>query len=196
MSLLGVFQEHRFRPLGSNTEIHSDFRLITASNKPIQDSLNSGKIRADFFQRLAHIEVTVPPLRQRLEDIPELADDCIKRIREREQIPVLQMAADVYPLLQTRTWPGNIREFQATLEQALYRAHFRGSTTIDVCDIPFSQQAHKEPIDGSISELVKQFKAKLVKDALLQTSGNQVKAASMLGINRSTLRRILDEVEA
>lgn len=195
VSLLGVFQERRFRPLGSNTELVSDFRLITASNKPIKDSLSSGKIRADFYHRIAHIEVTIPPLRERLEDIPELAADCIKRIRDHEQIPVLQVAAAVYPHLQSRTWPGNIREFQATLEHAVYRAHYRGSTVIDLCDIPSLQQAHTAPVDGSISELVKHFKAKLVNDALLQTGGNQVKAASRLGINRSTLRRILDEVE-
>lgn len=190
VSLLGVLQEKRLRRLGSDSELNTDFRLVCASNEDPEQGLASGKLRKDFYHRIAHNVIRVPTLEARKEDIPELTLFILRRVREREQINIFEIEPAALERLSRRSWPGNVRELEAVVEGAVYRAHVAGRNAIcpDDIAIPASVGASQAP---GFRDKVEHFKRRLVDEALAAAHGNQVHAARALGIDRSSLRRIL-----
>jgi DNA-binding NtrC family response regulator len=195
ISLLGVLQERTFRRLGASEERSSDFRLLSATNRNLDDSLRSGKIRHDFFHRIAHLVIQVPPLRDRINDIEALAEHFLACVRERENLPVARIDSEALARLQEYDWPGNVRELQAVIESAAYRACFKERPVIVASDLRrnFSGKSRGSEQGGGFHEKVSLFRRQLVREALLAHQGNQVQAAKKLGIDRSSLRRILEE---
>lgn len=189
--LLGALQEQRFRPLGSNREVHSDFRLIAACNKPVFDLLEREKIRRDFYHRLAHLTIEIPPLRERRSDIATLVMHTLEQYRDRKNMPHCSIAPAALALLCEQNWPGNVRELQATTEAAAQRMYFRNGRTIELCDLSSSANGLPDPSAPTLREQVQVYKQRLVRRALVETGGNQIQAAATLGIDRSTLRRII-----
>ena len=194
VKLLDLVQERRVRPLGADVFHAVDCRFIAATNRSLDDSLASGKIRRDLHHRLAHNVVRLPPLRTRRQDVPELAFLFLKRLRERDGLNVFEFADDVLFSLSTHEWPGNVRELQGVVETAAYHAHFRRRSQIEAEDLSSSSGEGSGPvrrIDPSFHDQVERFKVTLIEGALVQTGGNQVHAARLLGLDRSTLRRVL-----
>lgn len=194
--LLGLLQDRSYRPVGGNQEIKADFRLITASNADMDLLLNSGKVRKDFYHRVAHCAIELPPLRKRLEDIPLLAVRILEIIRNRDGIAVYGMEDAAHQKLNQYEWPGNIRELEAVVEGAAYRAQYQSRREIEVNDISLkgSLQAGQESrgnVGVGYHEQLSNFKLKLIEDALKRHNGNQVHAARELGLDRSTLRRLI-----
>jgi len=196
--LLQTLQEKTFRKLGSSTEKRSNFRLLAASNFPISQSLDSGKIRHDFFHRIAHLVIEIPPLRKRSEDILPLADEYLTKISYQEKIPVQGLSRSAREKFLEYSWPGNIRELQAVTEASLYRAHYLGHRFIEAEDIEFqtfeatnSSTKNERMGHSSFRDQVEQFELRLVTEALNQSDQNQSRAAELLKLDRSTLRRIL-----
>jgi DNA-binding NtrC family response regulator len=194
--LLGVLQEKKFRPLGSNQEVHTEFRLVTASNATIDNAIKDQKVRKDFYFRIAHHTITIPPLRERISEIPALVQQFLSAGIERKDFSVCRIDAKAILKLKNYRWIGNIRELQAVVEGAAYRAQFHSRFEILEEDIVLRDDegvvgTFEEPDGGSFQEKILFYKKKLIRDALEQNGGNQVKAAKVLGLDRSTMRRII-----
>ncbi|MCB0332919.1 MAG: sigma-54-dependent Fis family transcriptional regulator [Bdellovibrionales bacterium] len=189
--LLGVLQDKRFRPVGGNREQEINFRLITASNQDLDKCVESGKLRSDLYHRIAHFVVQIPPLRERREDIRELAEHILGKLRESEQINVFSVGDDAVKTLMHYEWPGNIRELQAVIEGAGYRAQYAGRSVIISDDIQLKASRAAGASSKSFNEMVSDYKLKLINDALDRNENNQLRAAEELQLDRSTMRRIL-----
>jgi DNA-binding NtrC family response regulator len=191
--LLDVIQEKRVRPVGSDSYHKVDCRFIAATNRSLEEALASGAIRRDLHHRLAHCIVRLPPLRERIEDLPALAESVLARIRERDGVNVFGCESTVFSRCAQYAWPGNVREFQGVLENAAHRANFKGRSeilledlTLDRVEAPSGAGAPT----GSFHDQVEAFKRSLVRQALASCQGNQVQAAAMLGIDRGTIKRL------
>ncbi len=192
IQLLNVLQAGMFRRVGSNKEQRSDFRLISATNRPLDESVKKGKLRQDFYHRVAHFTISVPPLRERLEDIPQLANLFLNELVTRERLPIRGFAPEVFTKLARHPWPGNVRELQAAVENGVYRANFEGRPYVEATDVTAGgNSAVKSDSPLSFRSRVEEFERKLIDEALEKAGGNQSKAAEMLQLERSTLRRIL-----
>ncbi len=193
VTLLGVLQERKYRPMGCNKESEANFRLISASNQDIGECLESGRLRRDFYHRAAHQEIRIPPLRERMEDIEELSRFVLAKLRDREEVQVFDISHAATDMLMSFNWPGNVRQLESVVEGAAFRTQYHGRTCISEEDIEIPGQIKRTSSHKmSFNEQVQKFKLELINTSLAKNSGNQVKAAQELGLDRSTLRRILN----
>ncbi|RMG02228.1 MAG: sigma-54-dependent Fis family transcriptional regulator, partial [Acidobacteria bacterium] len=118
VKLLRALQEHEVTPVGSNIPIKFDARIIAATNKNLEDEVKSGRFREDLFYRLSVIEINLPPLRERKEDIPLLVRHFIKKISKQQGVPEKKIPRDVMLALTAYNWPGNVRELENAIERA------------------------------------------------------------------------------
>ena len=192
--LLGVLQEKKFRPVGSDKELEVDFRLITASNTSIKKAIQENKIRKDFYFRVAHHTLTIPPLRERVLEIESLINQFLKLGNERKDFSVCRVSSEGTTLLKNHDWPGNIRELQAVVEGAAFRAQFHNRFEILPEDIHLKIDTFldkDDSVENGFHDRVLLFKKKIIREALERSGGNQVKAAKELGLDRSSMRRII-----
>ncbi|OVE80304.1 hypothetical protein BVY02_00790 [bacterium J17] len=195
IALLEVLQEKSFRQLGSNQLKHSDFRLISATNKNIDQALSKDELREDFFHRIGHIRIHLPPLRERKEDIPALVDGFIESISSQDNLPIQGISSAARSRLLSFDWPGNIRQLQAVVEGGVYRAHYESRRFVEVEDLDIP--ANKENVysnGASLREQVKMFENRLVKEALEKHNSNQTQAAKSLNLDRTSFRRIMERI--
>ena len=191
--LLNVLQEKIFRRVGSNKDVRSDFRLIAATNQPLAETLKKNKLREDFFHRISHLTIELPPLRDRQEDIPDLAEHFASQLITREDIEVQGLTPDAVEKLKSYRWPGNVRELQAVVEGGVYRANYLGKRFVENAEIVIQKSASTDAAAaGSFRDEVQNFELKLINEALEKCGNNQSKAADLLQLDRSTLRRILE----
>jgi len=210
--LLRVLQEHEFMRVGGREAIRSDARILSATNRDLADAVRKGRFREDLFFRLNVVPVSVPPLRARRGDIPELIRYFVQKINRDMKVQVSGLSADAEALLLEHPWPGNVRE----LENALIRACvLAGSRTLTATDFHFAGGETTAPAnDGAgIDELIRRklrdllhqqgdvlaadlhalalswVERPLLEFVLEKTGGNQLRAADILGINRNTLRK-------
>ena len=192
VTLLGVLQERKFRPVGANSEVSSDFRLICATNADPHKSIEAGKLRRDLFHRVAHLRIHLPALRERRQDIAPISAHVLRRLSEREAVAVYEIEVAALRKLESYAWSGNVRELEAVVEGAAFRAQYEGRRIIIAADVVFvGDAAPASAQNRSFSEQVEDFKHSLIAAALQRHCGNQVKAAQELGIDRSSMRRIL-----
>lgn len=198
VALLEVLQEKTFRKVGSNRLEKSNFRLITALNKNPEILLKENIIRNDFYHRIAHFKITLPPLRMRSDDIPLLSKHFIESTSEKNDLSISRIEDPALRLLQQYQWPGNIRELQAVIEGACFRAAYRNDYSIQVGDIQLDLEI---PSGGSVNsptgfrEQIKAFEEELVRNSLDASEGNQVQAAKSLQMDRTVFRRILERIK-
>ena len=190
VALLGVLQDKRYRAVGSSNELEANFRLVCATNCDVRQAVEQGKLRRDFFHRIAHFEIRLPALREREQDLSALSAELLRRLSARENFGTCTMSEEALARLRAHTWPGNVRELEAVLEGALFRAQFRGESIIRANDIQPSGEQHSDEA-GDFHSAVSNFKLTLIRSALHKHAGNQVKAAQELGLDRSTMRRFL-----
>ena len=195
--LLRVLQDHTFERVGSTQTIQVDIRIVAATNQDLEAAVQAGRFRQDLFFRLNVISLTLPPLRERREDIPALADFFVDRYcRELKRLP-MTIAPEAVRLLQQHSWPGNVRELENVIERAvaltardeilpedlvLGRATGQAVPADKLLDLPFhdSIDAHKEA---------------LVRHALAKAEGRKGKAAELLKIHPTYLSRLCREFE-
>lgn len=199
--LLGVLQEKKFRPLGSNEETNLDTRFIGATNKNIHHLLSSGQLREDFIGRLGHMTLELPPLRARREDIVPLAATLLEGLHDREGFLVFELSPEALTKLQSHSWPGNVRELEGVVERAALCAHQAGERCIETNHLlltapllrPQEVPGGDDFIDtvGNYYERVRCFEKSLITRALSQCAGNQSEAARVLKMDRHALRRIV-----
>jgi DNA-binding NtrC family response regulator len=193
VALLGAFQDRVFRPVGGQVEEQARFRLITASNGDVEGDIERGKLRRDFYHRVAHVVIRIPPLRERMEDIEELAKSHLAHLSQQEGLVATELHPEALKALEGATWPGNIRELHSTIEAAAWRAQYEKRRIIEVRDIP---PAFHEPQEAkTFHEKVEAFKRKLINEALLRNEGSKERAAQELGIDRTTMWRTLERAK-
>jgi two-component system NtrC family response regulator len=137
---LRVLQENRFRPLGSNKEIESDFRLVSATNRDLEIMIESGQFRKDLFFRLQSVIIELPPLRTRSQDIKDLAIHYMVKLCERYGMETKGFSPDFFETLAAYNWPGNVRELIHTMERVLTVARFE--PTLFPRHLPTKIRAH------------------------------------------------------
>ncbi|GGC84176.1 sigma-54-dependent Fis family transcriptional regulator [Thalassobacillus devorans] len=191
--LLRVLQEKRVDRVGGAHEYEINARIIAATNRNLQKMVEAGDFREDLYYRLNIIEIPIPPLRDRTEDIPKLVSYYINSLCKRYQQPKKVMTSEALALFMKYTWPGNIRELINTLEKLIVLVD---DSIIGVHHLPVDIMGKEKPEelpDNSIT-LIHQAKTigdekerELICDALRNTGGNKSKAAEQLGIHRTTL---------
>lgn len=192
LMLLETLQEKSFRRIGSSKEKKVDFRLISATNVTLAELQSSNKLRSDFFHRIAHSKIEIPPLRERTEDISLLANFFLEKLQVQEDVIVQGFSPQALSTLENYRWPGNVRELQAVVEAACYRADFRKKRHVEGADIEFIDLRPDSLGIGSFRQQVQSYEEKLVKEALAHFEGNQSKAAESLQMDRTSFRRILN----
>ncbi|MFZ5642976.1 MAG: sigma-54-dependent transcriptional regulator [Bacillota bacterium] len=189
VKLLRVLQEKSFERVGGTETLHVDVRIIAATNRDLGKAIEEGQFRDDLYYRLNVFHIHLPPLRERKEDIPVLANHFIEKLRP--TYLVNKISDEAMKLLIKYNWPGNIREMQNVLERAAIISH---SSEITVDDLP--KEFHSAPYkpggemvlnipDSGIS--LEGLEKELILKALEKSKGNQTRAAQLLGITRSAL---------
>ncbi len=194
VTLLGVLQDKKVRRLGGNNEFEADFRLISATNQDIHEKIKDKRVRADFYHRIGHLQLHLPPLRERSSDIRLIAENKLKSLHEKDGVRVFGLSTEAVTALQSHDWNGNIRELEAAIEGAAYKSQYLGLNFISPQELNIKgeqQFNHSTSTQRSFQEQVEDFKIKLIEDTLKKNQGNQVQTARELGMERSTLRRIV-----
>jgi len=195
VKLLRVLQEKEFERLGGTKTIRVDFRLITATNKDLEQEVKAGKFREDLYYRLNVIPIFMPALRERREDIPALVRYFIEKANSANRKQVKFISDEAMDYLVNYAWPGNVRELENAVERAVVLSK-SDTLTAEIFPIPAVKKTsegagnhpdEEEAAGGSLTEAVKNLETRLINDALRQTAGNQRKAAKMLGITERML---------
>jgi two-component system response regulator PilR (NtrC family) len=189
---LRVLQEGEYRPLGSTRTMRADFRVITATNRPIQQALAENRLRSDLYYRVNTFQIEVPPLRERKEDIPPLVAIFVQRFAAQLGKPEPMISPEAFTKLIEYKWPGNVRELQNAVEYAVVLVRHG---TIGVKELPAEIQLPPALQDGRAATGRKgggvpsldAMERETILQALAQTHGNKKKAAELLGIQRPTL---------
>lgn len=195
MKLLRVLQEKEFEPLGSVQTLKVDVRVIAATNKDLSREVKESRFREDLFYRLNVVPISLPPLRERKEDIPALTQHFFEVYRDKNQKGLKDISNKTMDLLIRYDWPGNIRELENCLERAVIMA--RGEV-IAPADLPPHIQALSGREEGQVLDFpsgisLEEVERALILKTLEETGGNRSRAAEILGINRRTLLNKLKE---
>jgi transcriptional regulator with GAF, ATPase, and Fis domain len=192
---LRAIQEGEGTRLGGNKIISYDLRLISATNKDLKAEVEAGRFREDLFFRLFSVEIRIPPLRKRREDIVPLAIHFHKEISKRFGKKVGGFSPEVLNLLESYHWPGNVRQLRREVERMVALTGENGQITVDKCsrDVLTAAGNPKEPENQgySIPSQVQALETKLIRRALEATGGNKLQAAKLLGITRQGLHKKL-----
>jgi len=205
--LLRVLQEREFQRIGSSETIHVDVRLIVATNVNLAELVRQGRFREDLYYRLNVVPISMPPLRERPEDIPLLARHFVAKICRLEEIPVPELAQETLAHLQARPWPGNVRQLENSVEMAVALSGGRG--VLVPSDFPLGSEVARPPAQGPPSapipvpesgldfeQTIGQIERQIIEDTLRKTHGNKSAAASMLRLKRTTLAAKLRSLTA
>ena len=217
VKLLRVLQEHEFERVGDIKTISVDCRIVAATNRDLNEMVDRGQFREDLYYRLNVLPIYLPPLRDRVEDIPSLAEHFAKRFAPDMRRPPLSITPTALECLKNYAWPGNVRELENYIERAtvlaptpeltpdLLPAHLRGEAPVRL------GRAQRNSIEALCTELVSQglsrvqeegqaheqvmglIEKELILQVLRSFQGTQTKAASRLGINRNTLHKKIDD---
>jgi transcriptional regulator with GAF, ATPase, and Fis domain len=193
--LLRVLQEREFERLGSTRPIKIDMRLITATNRDLGEAIKAGQFRQDLFFRLNVLSITLPPLRERREDIPTLVNHFVRKYSAQANRQVVGIMPQVHALLKSYDWPGNVRE----LENAIERAVVLGSSeTMRPEDLPEALLETKQGVEaGSVRyhEAVNNVKRDLILRALEEAGGSFTEAAKLLDLHPNYLHRLVRNMD-
>lgn len=215
---LRVLQEYRLRPLGSDREVKSNFRLICATNRDLNEMVKKGQFRKDLLFRINVFLISLPPLRSRTRDIKKLSIHFVNNLCERDGIETKGFSSDFFDVLQEYNWPGNIRELLHTMEQVLtvgrfdpilyprhlpttIRVHHARASLKKVGEVPAKKELNihrptslptlKEFRESAILNAEKQYLAEL----MMQTNGNMKKASEISGVSQSRLYFLMNKNE-
>ena len=213
--ILRVLQEGEFSRVGGNETIHTDVRIVAATNKNLEQEVSRKTFREDLFYRLNVVRIQLPPLRARVEDIRLLAEYFLQKVASKKHLPRLRLSEEAVRLMESYPWPGNVRELENTIQRATVLAT---SDVILPKDLPLGNEAFPTDADtpegaASTADLTKEIAIEFLLQtaqtnpdvqllpwlereftlhAMKVTKGNQVRAAKLLGITRATLRKRIE----
>jgi len=187
---LRVIQERRVQHLGGKREIAIDVRIVVASNRNLQDEVGKGRFREDLYHRLNEFTLTIPPLRERQEDIPELVEIFLQEARMSLRKKIKGISSHAMKLLQKYPWPGNVRQLRNTIRAAALLAE----DTIElehVRTIVAKDQKRGSSLTtsgrNSLKKVAQKAEKEMILEALHKTSHNKARAARLLKIDRTVL---------
>ncbi len=223
--LLRVLQEGEYTTVGGSRTIRTDVRIVAATNQNLQNQIRQGLFREDLFYRLNVVPIRIPPLRERLEDIPDLVRSFLKQAVE-EDLPAKEIDQLAIERMQRHGWPGNVRELE-NLVRRLMALYAQDTITADLVAAELAETPPDSPATrlelqpgDNLGELVEQYLARefalfengippnglygrilrevekpLITATLAATGGNQIRAADVLGLNRNTLRKKINDLD-
>ncbi|MCD6385823.1 sigma-54-dependent Fis family transcriptional regulator [Candidatus Sumerlaeota bacterium] len=196
VKLLRVIETQTFERVGGTESITVDVRIITATNKNLKELVQQGKFRQDLYYRLNVIQIYVPPLRERREDIPLLVNAFVKELCEKNKKPLMSVSPKTMALLQNYDWPGNVRQLKNVIEAAVIMCN---TQEIQPRHLPEEireaeqSNADEETVCLKIGSSLRDAEIALIRATLKRVNDNKTKAAKILGIGRKTLYRKLEE---
>jgi DNA-binding NtrC family response regulator len=195
VKLMRVLQERTIRHLGDTREISIDVRVIAATNRQVQESLESGAVRKDLYYRLSVITIHVPPLRERGDDVPLLLDHFLKKHEKNYKKAITIVEPGAMDALMKYSWPGNVRELENLVEMLLA---YGKSSLVRLTDLPeritqSSIQNKQQSRNQDDVLTLKEAEKHLIVNALAKSKGNKSLAAQLLGISRKSLYKKLDD---
>ncbi|KJS33113.1 MAG: transcriptional regulator [Desulfatitalea sp. BRH_c12] len=194
--ILRVLQEKEFQPVGADRTIKVDVRLIAATNKDLPAEIAAGAFREDLYYRLNVVQLTVPPLRQRREDIPLLADHFLRHYAEKNHRLIKGFTPLALDLLMRYEWPGNVRELENIIERAVILTRGDIVTASELPEALRSLQGNDEQFRGvqiKPAQTLKESEKQMILKTLDLTGGNRTRAAQILEISRRSLQLKLKE---
>jgi transcriptional regulator with GAF, ATPase, and Fis domain len=191
VKLLRVLQEREFERVGGTHSIKVDIRLIAATNRELTEAVRKGQFRQDLYYRLAVVRLTMPPLRERREDIPMLTRHFLQKYAKRSKVKPKPVSREAMSALVHYEWPGNVRELENAIERALVMGSSDAVLLEDLPESLLEQESPAELHEGKYHASVKELKKQLIADAVEQTHGNYVEAAGILGVHANYLHRLI-----
>jgi DNA-binding NtrC family response regulator len=199
--LLRVLEDSRVRRLGGKSEIAVDVRIIAATNKNVDEALRKGELREDLYYRLNVFQINLPLLRQRMGDIPVLAEALINMLNQKHSTRVTDIQRDVLDQFSRYSWPGNVRELRNVLERAVIVAgegtitthHLPHDFGVSLGNRPALQVVEPDAVRLPVGTTVSQAEKSLIQITLQHTKNNKTRAAEILGISLKTLFNKLKE---
>ena len=196
--LLRVLQDRMIERIGSDKPQQVDFRLVTATNRDLQQLVSEGKFRLDLYYRISPITIEVPPLKRRLEDIPSLVAHFVADFSARHRRPAPEVTECALAWLMEQSWPGNVRQLRHEVERAVVFAEDNRITAESFAPRSngFSRPVPDAGEARTLREQLGRIETDLVRKALRRHNGNKKRVAQELGISRSYLYKVLGELEA
>ncbi|MFN3396567.1 MAG: sigma-54-dependent transcriptional regulator, partial [Thermodesulfovibrionales bacterium] len=191
--LLRVIQERELERIGNNKKIKVNFRLISSTNRELRKEVKEGRFREDLYYRINVVDIKVPPLRERREDIPLLAMEFVKEFNEREGKNV-NLSDEVMRAFQRYHWPGNVRQLRNVIERSVVMSR---RDILNLIDLP--EEFHiivcneEEAIESNVVKTIKELERDAIIEALRKCKGNKSKASKILGISRKAFYKRLEE---
>ena len=194
VKLLRVIQEKKISRIGSANEIAVDIRIIAATHKDLKEEVHKGNFRKDLYYRLNVITISIPPLRDRMDDLPLLAGHFVDKLSLKLGKKNISITADFVDKIKSYNWPGNIRELENAIERAINLVEDGGIITSEYLFFDTSPQAR---IDEKVTEIksLKEIERDTIVNALNHYKGNILKVSAKLGIGRNTLYRKIKEYD-
>jgi transcriptional regulator with GAF, ATPase, and Fis domain len=199
VKLLRILQEREFERLGSNKTRQIDVRVIAATNVDLKSAIEEGNFREDLYYRLNVFPLTIPSLRDRVEDIPFLAEHFLRKFTREQGIAVSAISPEAMSKLLSHSWPGNVRELENVIERSLV---FASGTVLQAADIRLDDA--RKPQSAMIAAAaggflpdgvtLDQHEQDLIREALRRANNNKSQAARMLGLTRNALRYRLSQM--
>jgi transcriptional regulator with PAS, ATPase and Fis domain len=204
VKLLRVLQDGMFERVGSNRPQHSDFRLVSATNRDFQQMIQAGQFRLDLYYRISGVTVRMPSLRERLEDLPLLLRSFLDTFAKRHGRRAMGIGKGVIPFLAQQPWPGNVRQLLHEVEKA---AIFCDQADIEVEDFRFlapvfersnapAGGAEAKPVSDNLQDAIAHVEKTMIVEAMKKHRGNKKRVAEELGISRAYLYKKLGESAA
>ena len=193
--LLRVLQEKVFEKVGSSDSMSVDVRVLAATNKDIEAELAEGQFRRDLYYRLNVLPLYIPALRERREDIPELADFFLKRVNHETKKQVRGFTTASMNALYSYSWPGNVRELENVVERAVVISRDEYIAPEDLVLSTSASTDQQDFVGKTLKEATNLFKQHYISQALEANGGSQTKTAKLLGIQRTYLSRLIKELE-
>ncbi|MEM8895044.1 MAG: sigma-54 dependent transcriptional regulator [Bacteroidota bacterium] len=188
--MLTAIQNKQIFRVGSSKPINIDIRLISATNKPLYEMVDDGDFRQDLLYRINTIEIKLPSLRERLEDIPLLAEHFLRQFADKYNKPIRSLSNSLIKRMQKYAWPGNIRELQHAMERAVIMSR---NHVLDIEDFFNDGQRDKEDHLNMDAFNIEDMERILIRKAIQKHNGNITKAANELGLTRSSLYRRMEK---
>lgn len=195
IKLLRFLQDQEYRPLGSSKSVKANVRILAATNRNLRQLIQEGQFREDLFYRLNILSIVVPPLRDRMEDIPLLVDHFVKRAPRTSKLGGAQIASAALEKLMAYPWPGNVRELEAIIQGAVT---FKSTAIIEAQDIDLPSQGTPQLKTGSAlrqakARAVETFERTFLMNLLTTYRGNVSRAALAAGTDRRSFQRLLQK---
>jgi Nif-specific regulatory protein len=191
VKLLRVLQEGQLRPVGGSRQIHINVRLIASTNRNLEEEVKKRNFREDLFYRISVFPVTLPPLRERKEDIPLLAAHFLKKFTKKLKRPAARLTPHAMDILLQFDWPGNVRELENEIERAVTLAGKEREISEEHLSEKIKASSEKGILipeaNGTLKEVTERIEQRIVTETLQKTRGNRSQAARMLGLTRQGL---------